>query len=115
MADWPAQTVVEVAATVKTGNAFTVIVLLRVLVQPLRAVPVTVYTFAETAGVSVTTEVVGPELQLYVAAPLTVCESELPAQTAVLPVTASVGTGIMLTLFVNEPVLQLAPPLIVTE
>ena len=42
VADWPAQTAVEVAATVKTGNAFTVIDCVAVEEQFDALVPVTV-------------------------------------------------------------------------
>ena len=99
----PEQIVVLVAVVVTVGLGVTLTVTVCVLVQPLTAVPVTVYVVVP-AGLTVTGDPVSdPGIHAYVDAPPPVSVVLLPAQIVELPALA-VTVGVVFTVTVRVPV-----------
>ena len=105
VAELPEQIVAVEVVTETVGVGFTVIVRVAVPVQPLAAVPVTVYVVVE-AGDTVTGEPVSePGIQLYVDAPPPVSVVEPPEQIVVVPeVAVTVGFAFTVITIVCVPV-----------
>ena len=81
----PEQSVVVPDDAVTVGEVLTVMACVAVAVQPLAAVPVTVYVVVD-AGVTDTGDPVSdPGIQLYVDAPVALSVVELPEQSVVVP------------------------------
>ena len=78
--DSPVQIVAGAADVLTVGRAFTVTVTVAVFVQPLAAVPVTVYVVVATGVTVLVAPVPNPWLHSYVLAPEAVITLDSPAQ-----------------------------------